>query len=80
MWSQAEVGRDPRTGEPLGMTGTWAQVNDVKWGAIGRGKAVTGSREEILGPPDMGEKCRRAVEADRRGRLPGGLSLHARAR
>ena len=32
-------------------------------GGSGQGKAVTGSREEILGLPSMGGKCRRAVEA-----------------
>ena len=31
-WRQAEGGRDPRMGEPLGLTGTWAQVEDGKGG------------------------------------------------
>ena len=32
--SQEEGGKDPRTGEPLGLTGTWAQVKDVKGGSL----------------------------------------------
>ena len=42
-----------RKGNPdgitLGKTGTWAQVEDVKGGATGKGKAGTDSREELLG-------------------------------
>ena len=57
-WRHAEGGRNPRTVETLGLTGTWAQVEDVKEGATGRGKADTGSRKELRGPPRMGGKRR----------------------
>ena len=42
-------------------------------------KAVTGSREELLGPAGMGGKRRRAVEAGGRGHSPGGQLLRSRA-
>ena len=45
---QAEGGREPLTGEPLRLIGTWAQFKDVKGGANGKGKPVTVSRKEIL--------------------------------
>ena len=48
-----------------------------KGGATRLGKADTGSLEELLGMPSRGVKRRRAVEAGRRGRRPGGPSLHA---
>ena len=47
-------------------------------GETGQGKAVSGSREEILGMHGMGGKRRRAVEAVGQGRRPGGRSLRAR--
>ena len=54
-------------GEPLGLTGTWSQVEDGKGGATGRCKEVTGLREELLGMYGMEGKRRRAVEAGRWG-------------
>ena len=46
---KAEGGRDHRAGEPLGMTGNWSQVEDVKrGGGVKQGKSVTGLREEII--------------------------------
>ena len=54
-----------------------AQAKDGKWGATGRGKSDTGSREELLGLTSRGGKRRRAVEAGIRGCLPGGRLLCA---
>ena len=45
---QAEGGRYPWTGYPLGMTGTWAQVEGGKGVSTRQGTAVTVSREELL--------------------------------
>ena len=57
-----------------------AQVEDGKGGADGQGKSYTSLREELLGLPRMGRKCRQAVEADRQGRRPGGRLIHTRER
>ena len=43
-------------GEPLELTGTWAQVGDGKGGETGRGMAATGSREELLGDSQKGRE------------------------
>ena len=64
----------------MGVTGTWAHVEDVRGGAPGLGKEFIGSREELLGPPGMGGKRRQAVEAGGRGRRPDGPFLRAQAR
>ena len=39
---QAEVGRNPWTGEPLAVTGTWAQVEGFRGGSNRRVMSVTG--------------------------------------
>ena len=50
------------------MTGICAQVEERKGGGgNGRGKSVTGSREESLGPPNMGGNHRQAAEVGRWG-------------
>ena len=54
-----------------------AQVEDGKGGATKRGKSYTGSREELLGLPSKGRKCRREVEAGSQGRRLDGKSLRA---
>ena len=64
----------------MGVTGTWAHVEDVRGGAPGLGKEFIGSREELLGPPGMGGKRRQAVEAGGRGSRQGGQSFRAQAR
>ena len=53
------------------------KVKDGKGGSTGRGKADTGSREELLGIPSRGGKRRRAVEAGMRGRHPGGWLIRS---
>ena len=57
-----------------------AQVEDIKGGATGQVKSDTGLREELLGIPRRGGKCRRAVEAVRQGRRPGEQSLRSQER
>ena len=49
------------------MIGTWAQVEDVKGEANGRGKSDTGSRKELIGLPSRGGNRRLAVVTGRRG-------------
>ena len=67
-------------GEPLNMTGTWAQVEGDKGGATGRKKAVIGMHEKLLGTPGMVGKFIRAMEANGLGRHTGERSLCTRAR
>ena len=45
MMEKVEQGREPRTGEPLELTGTWVDAEDGRGGATGQGKAVTGFHE-----------------------------------
>ena len=66
-WRQAEVGRDPWTGELWGRQGPDCAGRGSQRGATGGGKADTGSRDELLGLPSRGRKRRLAVEAGRRG-------------
>ena len=56
-----------------------AQVEDGKGGVTVLGKEDTGSRKKLLGLPRRGGKCRRVVEAGRRGLCPGGRFLRASA-
>ena len=56
---EASRGRKvPTNKKTLGPTGTWAQVKGGKGGRTGRGKAVTGSRKELLGTAGVGGKHR----------------------
>ena len=68
-------GRDPHTGEPPRLTGTWAQIEDGKGGVTGIEKSVIGLCKELLCPTIMGAKHIQVVEASGRGRLPGGRLL-----
>ena len=79
-WRQADGGRYPWMGEIGANRYLIAQAEDGKGGATGRGKADTGLREELLGLTSRGGKRRRAVEANRRGRRPGGRLLRSQAR
>ena len=56
------------------------QVEEGKVRSTGRGKADTGSHEELLRFTNTGGKRRREVEAGRWGHRPGGRSLRAQAR
>ena len=56
------------------------QVKDGKERATRRSKVYTGSRKELVGLSRRGGERRRAVEASRPGRRPGGRLLCARAR
>ena len=53
------------------------KIKDRKGGANRQGKADTGFCEELLGLTSRGGNRRRAVEAGRQGRRPGGRSLRA---
>ena len=76
--------REPWAGEPLMMTGIWAQVEDSKGGATGRGTALTGSRKELLVASQKGREVQtsgggqqvgapsRWMVAPRLGELGGG--------
>ena len=58
-------------GEPLGLTGTWEQVEGGKGRSTGRGTAVTGLRKELLVAGQQGREAQmsgggRRVEAPSR--------------
>ena len=79
-----ETGRG-RKGTPdgitLGMTGTWAQVEDGKGGQL-TGEGRHGSHKKLLWVAFycLVGKHRRAVAFGGRGRCPVGRSLHELAR
>ena len=51
-WRQAEVVRDPWTGEPWGRKGPWNRSRKAR-GDNRTGDVRHGLREELLGPPGM---------------------------
>ena len=77
-WRQEERGRDPWTGEPWVRQGPDCTGQGWKRGVKRWGKPDTGSRKELLGNPSRVGKRRRAVQANMRGRRPGGRSLRSR--
>ena len=78
-----ESGRG-RKGPPdrrtLGPTGTLEQVESNKGGQPDRGRTAHARARNSFGKAAMGGKCRRVVEACRRGSCTGGRLLHDRAR
>ena len=76
---QREGGRDPRTGEPLRLTGTWAQVEDGKGGQPDEGRQTQAHARKLLGCLAGEESADEWWRPAGGGGRPGGRSLHARA-
>ena len=70
---------DPWTGEKWDRQGSGNRSRTTT-GATGQGKVGTDCARKSFGPPGMGQKHRRAVEAGRWDRRPGGRSLRDQAR
>ena len=64
---QAEGEMDPCTGELLGLTGTWEQVKDGKWGATRQETSVTVLHEETLGAVQQGREAQTSSDGQQMG-------------